>query len=112
MTKKQRLRSNSLWSSNPRQSFPGTNTLRRFAVFVLNDFLHIRTHWYLLFAAEDFFRLHSLVPCTTFGVKETEKVLRRLGPSAAAHRRVVGDAGGNHSRELFNSIHNVLKENR
>src|SRR6516162_1780527 len=31
-----------------------------------------------LFAAEDFFRPHSLVPGTTFGVEEAEKLLQCL----------------------------------
>ena len=63
------------------QSFPGTHAPRGFSVLVLNNFLKIRTHLYLLLAAKDFFRLHSFVPRTALGVQETEKLLQgsRIG---------------------------------
>jgi hypothetical protein len=41
-------------------------------VFLLDDFLQITAHVYLLFAAKDLFRLYSLVPGTAFGVEEAE----------------------------------------
>ena len=54
---------------------------RGFAVLLLDDFLNISAHLRLLLAAEDFFRLDSLVPRATLGVQKTEKLLQsfRIG---------------------------------